>query len=772
MNVLTTQGQTGIPGYCLPDLSKTGTVAQTVAITALLLAALGIALILMRKSKRAALAAPLALALVAVGINMPDQANASTPKTCPKGYHYEASLDPDNQKAPQKHGAHQQAGTKEPAQTPATSPEIKPAPSPEPNGTKKPATPKPGTKPAPGQTSEQPSPKPLPAPAKPGKPQPRPEDNPLAGKVLIVSDANRDGKANPEDPADQNPAAATATSGAVFLANLDDSAKRCPLKNKAGKPLELEELRTCSDANDTEINGAEDLKDLAPLTIKAIPTISEQGSGKIKLDAASQKKVNLFINRNGKWEHLKEGQSLSAKELRQNVQLRLEGIDVVKDQSWDGHVTVTLEVTDGGHRATSQAHLKAAPLITQNHLQKLQTLYTLTKRSGHFSGRLTSEIAGLASKAAFKAQPFGDSREVWVQDSFEPMYQVMPTENGPRIMRVMLKTDQVRGVYTYEDRPNEKPDATDKTSIYQALYGLRGPGVGILDIGKRQANYTLDSGGNIETLPPMPGYPAGRILMGKRTAANIPADAEENEPLEPSESIRDFFTAQKVQKPIYLDTSFLSVGHIDEMITTVPANTKLGWKLVVSSPQAGLEIFKKLQAEGHGKEQLMSHEGAQGNTIDGALEKGRADWVNGNAERIIQKNIDIIKKETGITDADIIRVPVFYRAEVDDDDPNGVNLDAKTYAADFIPNAVNGVVANNKTFIAPRQFGPVIGGKDLYQEAVEKAFAQAGMKVLYADTYRTLYVHGGELHCGTNAIREATPYFLKGASEANPTAGK
>ncbi|WP_067779252.1 protein-arginine deiminase family protein [Actinomyces vulturis] len=742
-NFLSAPQDSPVPPYCVPNLSNTGTATQIIAIIVLLLLTVGVGLVALHRSKKSAIGLGLALALIGVGFAPVTDARANAAKQCPEGYHYVASLDPDSK-----------------ATKPSSQDAAKPAPSQPETKTPKPSEP----------TPTQPTSAPEPSdPANPGQPGDGdngttpgvPAPKPLNSTVVLVADTNRDGVADPISGADTETAPATIESGAVFLANLDDSAQACPMTNNEGQPLELEDLRTCYDAADDVVNGDADLADMAPLASAPMPNLSDSAAGTVTVDANSKSKVRIFIERNGEWTALNEQGTVTATELKAGLNLRLEGTDVVKDNQWNGTVTVTLTVTDGDAAGSSVATLRQAPLLTQNHLQTAETLLTLTQNSGYFSGQLATNLKQIAEKNGFETQLFGASREVWVQDSFEPMYQAMPSTDGIHMMRVMLKTDQVRGVFSDPAFPDQAPDATDKTSIYQALYGLRGAGVAVLDIGQQQSAYTLDSAGNIEALPPMPGYPAGRVLLGYRTPDNIPEDADEEEPHKPSQTISDFFTYQGAQDPIYLDTSFLSVGHIDEMITTIPADTELGWKLVVSSPEAGLNIYKKLQAEGHGGEQLMSHDGAVGTTIDIALADGNADWVNLNAERIINSNIEVLKNELGITDADIIRVPVFYRAEIDDDDPNGVDLSAKTYAADFVPNAVNGVVINKNTYLAPMQFGPVIEGKDLFKEAVDAAFAQAGMNVIYVDTYRTLYVHGGELHCGTNMLRTPVAYYLK-----------
>ncbi|KFF98204.1 protein-arginine deiminase family protein [Streptomyces europaeiscabiei] len=49
----------------------------------------------------------------------------------------------------------------------------------------------------------------------------------------------------------------------------------------------------------------------------------------------------------------------------------------------------------------------------------------------------------------------------------------------------------------------------------------------------------------------------------------------------------------------------------------------------------------------------------------------------------------------------------------------------------------------------------VIGGKDILAEAVTPAYTEARTRVRYLDDWRTHYVFGGEVHCGSDTIRAA-----------------
>ncbi|MBY4383756.1 hypothetical protein CH260_15765 [Rhodococcus sp. 05-2256-B2] len=54
---------------------------------------------------------------------------------------------------------------------------------------------------------------------------------------------------------------------------------------------------------------------------------------------------------------------------------------------------------------------------------------------------------------------------------------------------------------------------------------------------------------------------------------------------------------------------------------------------------------------------------------------------------------------------------------------------------------------------SPQQWGPIIDGADIFERALIDAYGSVGMTVTFIDDYRTHHVFGGEIHCGTNAVR-------------------
>ncbi|OAQ62639.1 protein-arginine deiminase type-4 [Pochonia chlamydosporia 170] len=236
---------------------------------------------------------------------------------------------------------------------------------------------------------------------------------------------------------------------------------------------------------------------------------------------------------------------------------------------------------------------------------------------------------------------------------------------------------------------------------------------------------------------------------------------------------------------------------------------------MVDDPRAGLEMLRKAQQAGHGQEMAVSRpksptdgpEWRVTNTIDDLLNITNFAGFQESCAKGTEENVNIMKRETGITDAEIIRIPSLYedypenswkyandkpvaqgkREEPIYDQaraqkPKGLNaLEAGTPPRDLkhqpedaaarslegrqeadrgavtlYPGAINSVVLGNKQIVAPNPWGPIIEGQDVLATAVNAAYAKAGYTVVYVDDWFTHHATLGEVHCGSNVIRELT----------------
>jgi protein-arginine deiminase len=321
----------------------------------------------------------------------------------------------------------------------------------------------------------------------------------------------------------------------------------------------------------------------------------------------------------------------------------------------------------------------------------------------------------------------------------------MPAAGGrAQTMRVMFRSHQ---------------DAKESGRLLYEI--LRGPDVGVTQRlpsdEDSHGDGTLDSTGNMETIPPYTyhghSYPAGRVIMGQATFFTEGREVSAT----PSPSVVTFLNSQGLQDPLILDTSGTEVEHVDEIIQFLPAATARGWRVAAVDPDAGMKLLRDAQTAGHGALPVTTHDKGE-KTIDELLNDPDRLLESANAKmaKNIAANLDLIKRETGVTDSEIVHVPTLFADArlvlgADPGDPDG------RHYPDFseVPDAVNGVVLGPDRYLAPKQWGPVINGRDIFADAVSTAYRAAGMKVTFIDDW-FLSQNGGDVHCGTNTLRDAT----------------
>lgn len=116
-----------------------------------------------------------------------------------------------------------------------------------------------------------------------------------------------------------------------------------------------------------------------------------------------------------------------------------------------------------------------------------------------------------------------------------------------------------------------------------------GKGIPTVRIGvKREGpEARFDQGGNLMASPPIPGrWPQGRIIVGRNMA----------------QAIKDFFRAQRAQtgsrgELIEIDTSWLKVGHVDELVAFLPGPAGKPFRIALPDPLGGLKLLSHVPVE-------------------------------------------------------------------------------------------------------------------------------------------------------------------------------
>lgn len=494
-----------------------------------------------------------------------------------------------------------------------------------------------------------------------------------AVRADIRADVNRDGTV--DVTGDSDVAGKTTWNsgrGAIFLPNLGDKQRRCKTRTPDGRWLSNAQLEACNDAQGDVVRAPEYL---APLRTVPVGNVSDAATGTLQLVGPGRSKVRLFLKRGDAWTYVTAGTQVTAAELRAGLRLGLDGRDVIRED-WDGRITVRFTVTDGGRTSTDEVMLRAAPVLTQHHLQRVeQALVVDGNRDDRNQRKFAREFAREVRKAGITKPTymFKDGSDIWAQDFIEPGYVSMPGPGGkPRVLRVMIRSAQM-------DRDAGKQ-----------VFELRGPGVGAVQINKGRYDGQINSTGNLETIPPYThngtSYPAGRIITG-RHGSRLPAHTA-------------FLKAQQAQDPLVLDTGWLGVGHVDEFVQFLPADTPRGWKIGIADPEGALALLRKAQRDGHGHTKVFSiprsYAWGRVPTIDQALADRQLLKDNAYAARKIKENLALLKRETGVTDAEIVKIPAMFEGGFGGS-PGAQDRPVIAYH----PGAVNGVVLTPTTYVSP-----------------------------------------------------------------------
>lgn len=582
----------------------------------------------------------------------------------------------------------------------------------------------------------------------------------------------------------------TKESGAIFLANIADTNHRCSYQIQPNTTNEA--VDKCHDASDNILRNP---KYLAPLKTLPIPGLDNDATGKVEADEQyGREYVRIFHKVGKQWIYVHENYFFRSLELRAGLELGVDARDVRRPGSWDGRTTITFSIHVREDRAFDKVALRVAPVLTHHHCQPASSVFT-AKRPGSKSRimgqkRFTKSLRKEVQKANVDNIFEIEADDRWVQDFFEPGYTSFPGPNGPISLGIMIRSGQ-----------------PDRKSGRQVFAKLRSHEQGAVQ--HLTSNMLTESMGNLETIPPYShngtSYPVGRTIMGFQDG------------IKPQ--MVDFLNAQEIQSsPVLVDTSWLKFGRVDEFMQFLPTATERGWILMVSDPRAGLDILQRAINAGYGRKKAISRrpslkDGAgacfYGMSINDVLNQTEFASIQNYCANNIEESLKVMKQETGITDAEIFRVPALYytslpkcdeplsvscddklladqgkdempRSNLEAEDPSvkakvrrGKDTDIGEYKDEdedeteaeteaivrvsaFYPATINGVLLNRTHYLAPKPWGPVIKHDDIVEEAVSAAYDKANFTISYIDGWFMHHTRHGGLHSATNTIREPT----------------
>lgn len=548
----------------------------------------------------------------------------------------------------------------------------------------------------------------------------------------LRADSNRDGKVSFDDDSDANKVDWNDKVGAVLLANIDDDNQRCHYTENDDK------VALCNDAADDVINGEDDLLDLARLKTRPVPKLEDGTTGTASVDGEM---ARLFYKSGANatdFTVVGADTVFTTEQIRTGIELAIEAKDIVRDKAvWDGFVDVHFTINTKLGPSTDTVHMRVAPVLTYHHLEPAEEIWiSNTQRPGNTLTRLG---LGQAAKDAGLAKPTEiDDNDPWAQDFFETAYMSMPAEGGAQhVVRVNYRSANV-----YEPEKKDNPLRPAGTVVFR-LRGKDVAGVQQFDIKHDQEMDSLNSFGNLETAPPHTAngvfYPFGRVVRG------------ETKSFFPDKAFETMIESQGQQPPIYIDTSWLLVGHVDETISFVKAPTPRGWKLLVNDARMAKKMLEDQVAAGHGDVMMfvgkfwVDMDTEESRPADISIQDVLANTLvmqaSAEAATEVDGQLAVLKKELALADDEIIKVPFLHTT-------------ISGGSAAYQPGTVNGIYLSDTHFASPDPHGPQIDGKDIFQEALRAPLAELGITTHFVEDWDEYHVGVGEVHCGSNATRK------------------
>ncbi len=258
---------------------------------------------------------------------------------------------------------------------------------------------------------------------------------------------------------------------------------------------------------------------------------------------------------------------------------------------------------------------------------------------------------------------------------------------------------------------------------------FRGRGFHVHELGEPRCTPDwIDWYGNLEVSPPVTAadgraFPVGRAMVGRQRGLTMHS------------GVLEFLERQGVQvPPLFVDTSWLQIGHVDEVVSFVPSRESPGFRALVPDPRRAVEILERLVLGRH--ERTLVFEGhSDGTTVTGLLDEvGKSEETRAIVASL-EETRGVLCRELGLREEHLIGLPVLFRA-----------------GAAVIPNCVNGLICNGHA-ILPSPCGPVVEGEDAFAAVVRRELEAHGVVVHFLDVWDFFHCCGGEIHCGTNTVR-------------------
>lgn len=425
------------------------------------------------------------------------------------------------------------------------------------------------------------------------------------------------------------------------------------------------------------------------------------------------------------WRATRNPIPLALDEARHGIRLAVEAGDFAgPGRPREFEIGFLFETKGGAVITKTSAACEVAPFVMSCCLDPADVVHVVRTK---LTERFVADLAPLVEAAGAKLAAFGNpalpEHDIWFQDAVEIGYAAA----GGHAIHVALHGNRGR----------------ELDGLFAASFLARDSGVIRPGNFRGRSVEWIDWYGNLEVSPPLRAggrdYPNGRIYAGTQGIRAMHPEV-----------IR-FLEAQAVQAPIlWLDTSWLVIGHVDETVSWVPSRAGSPYRMIVPSPRLALEILRRAEQDAPG---CLLNRGTRRDARDeppfaeGPVSAVLNDPALLAAQDLCQGKIDAVRRtlqaELGVADADIIELPVLFASS-----PGRF---AGRHEA-LTPNLVNSLLVN-ETLIVPDPHGPLVNGVDVLLQAVKDRLEPLGCKIVPVDDFYPYHAAAGEVHCGTNVTR-------------------
>jgi len=508
---------------------------------------------------------------------------------------------------------------------------------------------------------------------------------------------------------------------------IDEDLKAEGVRRPFGIVLPVPDIaeRLSDGRGDVQLLGGMRPIDVGTIKVQVSEPPSKDCQFEFRVDPISQGRVHLLHRCNETWVHLgSDGVwhvPCSAKH-EMTLALVAHSFDQVgNQQKWSGEFTFSAAMVTEGSKAGSAAtaHFVVAPFLMASSLDPVdEVLVVKNRRTMHFVDALRETLSHTGVRLSLIEVQNGTESDVWVQDSVEIGRVCVPGIEGAKQAVAVLT-----GIRSKHEGIKCEPLDRHMKQYFQGRAAIL-----VEAAGPREGTKWIDWYGNLEVSPPVTArngqeFHFGRIITGVQDKLGMHPD------------ILAFLEAQKLQvPPLVIDTSWLLIGHADEVVNFCPAPDRQGFRILFPSPSLALTILEDIAGRGLGGEKVFADHSGE-TTVEELLQNAAMNEENERIMRILNETRIQLCEGLGVDSGDFVEIPVLFS--------DGVAV---------IPNCVNGLICNGHA-ILPDPLGPCVNGKDAFKTAIRTPLENIGVKVHFIDIWEPYHTHCGEVHCGTNAVR-------------------